>query len=76
VALSGVKSPGDLHILLPDDMDDFTIRPAVDVDVLQILETMQSSGPLPMPQIAPGDNIEFGIASIDPSDATLSDEFD
>jgi hypothetical protein len=33
MALSGVKSPGDLCILLPDDMDDFIIRPAVDFDV-------------------------------------------
>jgi hypothetical protein len=53
--------------LLPDDIDGFTISPAVDVDVIQILETMQSS--------RPDDNIEAGIASIDPSDATLSDEF-
>jgi hypothetical protein len=29
-----VKSPGDLRILLPADMDDFTVRPAVDVDVV------------------------------------------
>jgi hypothetical protein len=34
VALSGVKSPGDLCILFPDDVDDFTIRPAIDVDVV------------------------------------------
>jgi hypothetical protein len=33
MVLSGVKSPGDLCILLPADMDDFTIRRAVDVDV-------------------------------------------
>jgi hypothetical protein len=75
VAVSGVKSPGELCILLSDDTDDFNIRPAVDVDVVQILETMQSSRPLPIPQISPSDNVEFGIASIDPSDATLSDEF-
>jgi hypothetical protein len=61
--------------LLPDDSNDFIIRPAVDTDVVQILETMQSSRPLPIPQISPGDNIESGIASIDPSDVTLSDEF-
>jgi hypothetical protein len=54
-------------------MYDFTIRPAV--DVVQILETIQSSRPLSIPQISPGDNIESGIASIDPSDATLSGEF-
>jgi hypothetical protein len=58
-----------------DDVDDFTIRPAADVDVAQILETMQSFRLLPIPQISPGDNVESGIASIDPSDATLSDEF-
>jgi hypothetical protein len=56
-------------------MDDSAIRPAVDVDVVQILETMQSSKPLPIPQISPRDNIESGIASIDPFDATLFDEF-
>jgi hypothetical protein len=54
-------------------MDDFTIRPAV--DVVEILETMQSSRPLPIPHISPGRNFESGIASIDPFDATLSDEF-
>jgi ATP-dependent exoDNAse (exonuclease V) alpha subunit len=42
VALSQVKSPVDLCILLPDDMDDFTIRPPVDLDIIQILETMES----------------------------------
>jgi hypothetical protein len=75
VALSGVKSPGDLCILPPDDMDNFTIRQAVDVDVVQILEKMQSSRSLPIHQISPGDNIESGIACIDLSDAPLSDEF-
>jgi hypothetical protein len=61
--------------LLPDDIDDFTIRPAVNIYVVQILEMAQSSRPLSIHQISPGDNIESGIASIDPSDATLSDEF-
>jgi hypothetical protein len=64
VTLSGVKSPGNLCILLPDDMDDFTIRPAVNVDVIQILETMQFSRPRLIPQISPGDNVESSIASI------------
>jgi hypothetical protein len=73
--MSGVKSPGDLCILLSDDMDDFTIRLPVDVDVVQILETMQSSRPLLIPQISPGHNVESGIASIDPSNATLSNKF-
>jgi hypothetical protein len=61
--------------LLPDDMDDFTIRPAVDVNIIQILEKTQSSGSRPIPQILPDDNVESGIASIAPSDATLSEEF-
>jgi hypothetical protein len=38
VAFSGLKSLGDLSILFPNDMDDFTIRQAVDIDVVQILE--------------------------------------
>jgi hypothetical protein len=75
VDLSGVKSPGDLCMLPPDDMDDFNTRPAVDLDVVQILETMQSSRPLPITQISPGDNVESGIASNNPSDVPLSDEF-
>jgi hypothetical protein len=50
VARSAVNSPDDLCILLPDDMNDFTIHPAVDVDVVQILETMQSSRPLSIPK--------------------------
>jgi hypothetical protein len=32
-------------------MDDFIIRPPVDLDVVQILETIQYSRPLPIPQI-------------------------
>jgi hypothetical protein len=56
-------------------MDDFTICPAVDVDAVQILEKRQSSRPRLIPRISPGDNGESGIASIDPSDTTLSDEF-
>jgi hypothetical protein len=56
-------------------MDGFTVRLSVDVDAVQILETVQSFRPLPIPQISPGDNVESGIVSIDPSDATLSGEF-
>jgi hypothetical protein len=33
-------SPGGLCIQVPHDMDDFTIRPLVGLDVIQILETM------------------------------------
>jgi hypothetical protein len=71
----GVESPNNLCILLSNDMDNFTIRPAVDVDVAQILEKIQSSRPLPICQIVPGGNIESGPASMSPSDAPLSDEF-
>jgi hypothetical protein len=51
-----------------------TICPPVDLDVVQILETMGSSRALPIPQISPGDNVESGVGSIDPSDATLAKE--
>jgi hypothetical protein len=51
VALSRVKSPVDLCILLPDDMDDFTVRPPVELDVVQILETMEPSRALRIPQL-------------------------
>jgi hypothetical protein len=75
VAVSGVKSPGDLYILLPDDMDAFTLGPAVDINVVQILKMVRSSRPLSLPQISPGDNVESGVASINPFDVTLLDEF-
>jgi hypothetical protein len=42
VILSRVKNPADLYILLPPDMDDFTIGPPVDLDVFQILETINT----------------------------------
>jgi hypothetical protein len=74
VALSRVQSPVDLCILTSDDMDNFTIRPPVDLDVVQILERMESSKALPIPQISPGDNAESGVGSIDPSGATLAKE--
>jgi hypothetical protein len=43
VALSRVRTPVDPCMLLPDNMDDSTIRPPIDLDVAQILETMESS---------------------------------
>jgi hypothetical protein len=55
-------------------MDDFTIRPPVDLDVIQIPETMESSRAIPVPQMSLGDNVESGVGSIDPSDATLAKE--
>jgi hypothetical protein len=74
MALSRVESPVDLRILLPDEMDDFTIRPPVNLNVVQILETMESSTALPVPQISHDDNVESGVDSIDASDATLAKE--
>jgi hypothetical protein len=74
VPLSRVKSPVDLCILLLDDMDDFTIRQSVGLDVVQILETMEPSRALRIPQISPGDNAESRVGSIDPSDATWAKE--
>jgi hypothetical protein len=50
VASSRVKSPVDLCILLSDDMDDFTIRTPVDLDVVQILETMNLREPSQSPK--------------------------
>jgi hypothetical protein len=72
VTFSGVKSSGGLGILLPDDMDNCTIRPPVDLDVVQILETMESLRALTIAQISPGHNVVSGVGSIDPSDATLA----
>jgi hypothetical protein len=74
VAFSRAKSPGNPSILLHDDMDDFIIRPPIGIDAVQILRTMQSSRPLPIPQLSLGNHIESGISSIEPSEVTLSDE--
>jgi hypothetical protein len=56
-------------------MDDFTIHPLVGVDVVRILEIMQSSRPPLIPQISPGGNVESHIASIEPPYSTSPDEF-
>jgi hypothetical protein len=56
-------------------MDNLTILPAVDVNAIQIIETVQSSKSLSIPQNSPGDNVESGIASIDPYDTNLADDF-
>jgi hypothetical protein len=45
-------------------MGDFTIRPPVDLDVVQILVTMKSARVLPIPQISPGDNVESGVVAL------------
>jgi hypothetical protein len=69
-----VKSLADLCILLHDDMDDFTIRPPVDADVVPIVESMIYSGaPLLASPLHP-DIIPPDRSSLDESDTTQSDE--
>jgi hypothetical protein len=55
VALSRVKDPHHLCILLPPDVDDFLIRPSVDLDVVQILEKMDCSTPSGIPPVFSAD---------------------
>jgi hypothetical protein len=56
VALSRVKRPDDLCILLPPDTNDFTIRPPVDLSVVQIIEAMKHSNASPIaPHLAAPD---------------------
>jgi hypothetical protein len=74
VALSRVKSPADLCILLPNDMDDFTIRPPVDPDVVQIVESMSPSGGPLIALPLPANNIQPDLSSLAGSDATQSHE--
>jgi hypothetical protein len=69
VALSRVRSPADLCILLPSDSDDFGIHPPVDRDVVQILETMNASRPSTITPIVPGNDIQAELAFIEPYDA-------
>jgi hypothetical protein len=74
VALSRVNSPADLCILLPDDTDNFTIRPPVDADVVQIIESMSpSGGPLIAPPL-PADRSRSDLSSLDGSDTTQAPE--
>jgi hypothetical protein len=60
VALSRVKRPADLCIVLPPDEDHFLIEPSVDLDVVRILDTFTSGmtpsigPPLPMDEVNPG----------------------
>jgi hypothetical protein len=48
--------------------------PTLDLDVVQILETMGYSTALQIHQISPGDSVEPGVDFIDPSDAILAKE--
>jgi hypothetical protein len=60
VALSRVKRPADLCIVLPPDEDHFLIEPSVDLDVVRILDTFTSGmtpairPPLPVDEVNPG----------------------
>jgi hypothetical protein len=74
VALSGVKSSADLCILFHDDVDEFSICPAVDADDVQIVESMNHSGRRPIASRLHADNIQPDISSFDGSDTTQSDE--
>jgi hypothetical protein len=69
VALSRVRSLADLCILFPSDRDDFAIRPPVDRDVVQILETMNAFRPLAITPIVPGNDIQAELAFIEPYEA-------
>jgi ubiquitin C-terminal hydrolase len=69
VALSRVRNPADLCILLPPNNEDFTIRPSVDRDVVEILEAMDSSPGVP---IGPS----FPVDQIDPAPPMLEDPED
>jgi hypothetical protein len=69
-----IESLADLCSLLPVDTNDFIIHPPVDLDVVEILERMQSSRLPPKPQILPGDNLEPVFGSIDASETTSSEE--
>jgi ATP-dependent exoDNAse (exonuclease V) alpha subunit len=69
VALSRVRSPADLCILLPSDSDDFAIRPSLDRDVVQILETINASRRSTITPIVPGDDVQAEPAFIKPYEA-------
>jgi hypothetical protein len=43
IAISRIKAPVDLWISFPLDLEDFVSRPPVDLNVIQILERMNSS---------------------------------
>jgi hypothetical protein len=74
VALSRVKSAADLCILLPDDKEDFTIRPPIDPDVVQIVESITPSGGPLIARPLRVDNIQPDLSSLDGSDTSQSHE--
>jgi hypothetical protein len=55
-------------------MEDFTIRPPVDLDVVHIIETMNSSGASAIPSRLPENHFDSVLSSLDSSEATPSDE--
>jgi hypothetical protein len=55
-------------------MDDFTIRPPVDADVIRIVESMSHSGGPRIPPPLPADNTQPDLCSLDESDTTQSHE--
>jgi hypothetical protein len=55
-------------------MGDFTIRPPVDADIVQIVESIAHFGRPPIAPPLPADNIQPDLSSFDGSDRTQSDE--
>jgi hypothetical protein len=76
VALSRVRSPHDLCILLPGDLDDPEIRVPVDQGVVRIVEsmTMPSSFAIPPNSVEMGEPGLPAGTSIDPLDERSSDD--
>jgi hypothetical protein len=74
VAHSRVNTLADLSIVIPPDLEDFTIRPPVDLEVVDILETRNSSGGSAIPSRLPEDHLDAGLCSLDSSEESPSDE--
>jgi hypothetical protein len=73
-ALPTVRNPADLFILLPHDIDDFTIRRPVDPNVGKIVDSIIYPGDPQIPtRLAIGD-IQPDLFSIGGSDTTFSQE--
>jgi hypothetical protein len=75
VGFSGGKSHADLCILLPPDIEAFTIRPPVDLGIVQTLETASSSNAPPTTPPLPGNNVKADPSSLEGPDSTHSGEF-
>jgi hypothetical protein len=68
VALSQVTSLTDLCILLPPDMDGFTLRPPVDMDVVSIIEKLNRSSPTPTTPSLAAQKVDLLLSSVHSSD--------